>query len=200
MSQESWLFLFALFAALGGIAAFIELISKLATTKSNSGSITISRARGWFISALLLGSLILSILGFWTIYSRNQREMIPRTVQWAALADASGKVIGCQVVVDTSLIISLADKYDVVLVCGIPDPSIDELEDSRIAVGRPFNISGGLQHMADVFTNPELVSAVSSAGSNLSVWQRVVVVPKGTDLSEIKRLSDVPRFGGKLYP
>ena len=202
MSQESWLFLFALCGAIGGIATFFDLIWKLISAKGISGPIAISRARVWFTALLVLGSLILSIAGFWTMYTKNQQQMIPRTMQWGAVPDASGHSVGgCEVITDTSLIVSFADKYYVVLVCGITDPSVDQLEDTRIAVSKPFNILGGPQQIVNRFVNPDLIAQIKAAGSaSVGVWQRVVLIPKEADPTKIQRLSDVPRFGGKLFP
>ena len=163
MSQESWLFLFALCGAVGGIATFFDLIWKLISAKEASGPITISRPRGWLTALLLLSSLALSIAGFWTIYTRNQQQMIPRMIQWGAVPDESGhSIAGCAVITDTSLVVSLADKYYVLLVCGVTDPSIDQLEDTRIAVSKPFNILGGPQQIVNKFTNPELIAEIKA--------------------------------------
>lgn len=59
-------------------------------------------------------------------------------------AFASGqKAIGCQVQVDTRQIASWGDKYYVVLVCGVTDPIINQLQVTRIAISQPLTISGG---------------------------------------------------------
>jgi hypothetical protein len=196
MSQESWLFLFALCGALGGIAAFGDLIWKLMRTNA-AGPLQMSRSRGWFTGLLLVVSLALSVAGFWTIYHRNEQQMAPRTIEWGVLTNtATHKAAGCEVQVDTSAIASLADKYYVVLVCGVTDAAVDPLQDTRIAVSAPFTISGGIQGIADMFQNQELLQI---AQQHANIWQKVILVPQGLDVTEIKRLSDVPKLGGKLF-
>jgi len=201
MSESSWLFLFAACGAVGGIATFWDLLWRLVTANAAAGPMNISRARAWFTSVLLLGSLVLSVLGFLSIYENSQEGMFPHTLAWGPLSDKDGNITGCAVATDTTPIKSWADKYWVVLVSGISDASVDQVEDTRIAISNPFNITGGTQEIVDNFKDPKLLAAFrNTPAHNVSQWQRVIVVRKGTDLDEIKRLSDVPRFGGKLFP
>jgi hypothetical protein len=36
-------------------------------------------------------------------------------------------------------------------------------------------------------------------GVPVGVWQKIFLFPRGTDVSKVRELSDVPSFGGKLF-
>jgi len=127
----------------------------------------------------------------------------------------------CVATFDTSRLTDYRDKYRIALVCGISDPTIDRFDDQRIAVSSPFTINpSGVSivvpygRMAEAIQvviqaqqqNPPQkssqpttpVGAASSVSGTLSIWHTPILVPKDADLSEIKRLSDVPKHGGKI--
>ena len=56
---------------------------------------------------------------------------------WGASVD------GCTALVDTSTFVKEAEKYRLFLVCRVLDPNIDEFEDDKIAISKPFQITGG---------------------------------------------------------
>jgi len=187
--------------------------------------------------------ILIGVSVFWFFFAKNSGErkitvgMVAAvgvtTFLWGILitAYATGSVptvIGswaddgkaCQDAIDTSKLVSFKSKYHVVLICGLTDPTTDRLEDIRIGVSSPFNITGGPivisanhgKEMAAAFPTtialspqpPPATTTESSSPSqpiqtvNLQIWHEAVLVPKGTDLSRIKRLSDVPKYGGKI--
>jgi hypothetical protein len=103
------------------------------------------------------------------------------------------------VIVDTSQIADRSDKYDVVLACGIIDPTVDQLEDKRIILSSPFNIAAGPQAISAPSTDEFTKFATTLDNGPISFWQRVFIVPKDLDLTKVHRLSDVPKLGGRLY-
>jgi hypothetical protein len=140
----------------------------------------------------------------------------------------------CTAEFDTSRLSSFRDKYNILLVCGLNDPTVDRFEDQRIALSSPFGISpaavtittpyGRIQEAINalvqsnlppgaVLVQPALPSSPSVAQKpsstqspktvmqqrvEISMWHTPILMPKDADLSEIKRLSDVPKHGGKI--
>jgi hypothetical protein len=145
------------------------------------------------IVALAFISICLSTYGFYQTRVTETASAMPRIVGWG---------VGnkhCNVMVDTSLIASLADDYQIVLACGVADPTVDALEDTRIMLSGKFNISAGTQAISAP-SNPDFDKYMDSLGNmTVGMWQRVFLVPQGAELSNIHKLSDVPRIHGKLY-
>ena len=202
MSQDSWLFSFALVGALGAAATVIDVLIRWLklpklegadSSQPRSINLSISKKQAVFFILLLFLSIALSSIGFYESIGKSEAS-VPRIVQWG---------VGnkhCTVVADTSPIMNLADKYSIVLACGVVDPTVDLVEDKRILLSGPFNIYGNAQAMS-AGSNPEFDTYMESfkPGSPVSMWQKVFIVLKGTDLSKVHELSDVPRLGGKLF-
>lgn len=120
----------------------------------------------------------------------------------------------CNALVDVAQLISYKDKYSVVLVCGLPDSTIDRLEDTRITVTKPFSIRlGDPVVMSAPYSESMLIEMKARFDQQLrglslkkgetvtflfSKWSEIVLVPTGTNMSAIQRLSDIPRVGGKI--
>lgn len=120
----------------------------------------------------------------------------------------------CNAVVDVSQASpSVRDKYDVAIACGINDPKTDKFKDARITISPPFTIqSGAIQIVAS--SRKEMADGIAEEreralrnspypkGTSLTVsqlmWFRVVLLPKGTNVSELRRLSDVLLHGGAV--
>src|SRR5208282_5863007 len=153
--------------------------------------VTITKGKFAVISLLGFISLALSAYGF---YVMNKQEPVPRMLQWGAANRH------CTVVVDTSPIKSMSNEYFIVMACGIVDSTIDQLEDQRILLSGPFNILGGPQAISAVST-PDFDKLVQSFGPNASVpiWEKVFLIPKDRNTTEIHKLSEVPRINGKLF-
>jgi hypothetical protein len=104
----------------------------------------------------------------------------------------------CSSIIDTSRLVGVEDKYHVILICGMADPTTDPLEDTRIAVSKPFTVNG--QAISVVAPYGALMNAAGSVGQNqaFALWHSVVLLPKDIDTSEIKRVSDVGKRGGRI--
>ena len=149
----------------------------------------------WYRTYWPVFAMMLTVVVCWIPYFIPPSvRAVPRTLQWGKTEK------NCYVTADTSPIVQSSDKYSIVLACGIVDPTIDILEDKRIILSGPFGISGAAQAMAAAFT-PEFQKYMDSfgAGAPISLWQALFLIPKGTDLTRIHELSDVPSFGGKLF-
>lgn len=132
----------------------------------------------------------------------------------------------CTTTLDGRAIRDFSDKYDMFVICGIVDQAVDKLQDPRISVSHPFTIipaevvvsvdyygpmldaiqqiqkTSVQQQSAEVIRQlkpaPKGTVEVRVLGVSIGIWREVVVVPKGTTEKEIKQLSDVRRFGGKI--
>jgi hypothetical protein len=70
------------------------------------------------------------------------------------------------------------------------------MEDTRLAVSTPRRIAGGIVQIFIENKPSDRITALAQPGSQ--TLQTVVVLPKDTDGSEIKRLSDVSNLGGQI--
>ncbi len=117
----------------------------------------------------------------------------------------------CFAVINGPTLMSFRDKYDVAIACGVPDPTLDKFEDKRITISPLFTIRPGPIEIKVTYSK-EMAEAVrqqlkgvripQGTGLGLGItpatWYEVVLLPKGTDTSNIHRLSDVQRYGGKI--
>lgn len=146
--------------------------------------------RRLYVPVFIMGGLVLlSWLPF--VVNAGRPSVIPRfVIGW------SGFDKGCNVAIDTSGFVKLGGKYRLFLVCSINDPTVDALEDSRIAVSTARQITGGIEEIAIKYKPSDPISAIAVLGSQTR--QSIVVLPKDRDASDIKRLSDVNRVGGQI--
>lgn len=106
----------------------------------------------------------------------------------------------CNGVIDTARLVSLQHKYKLVLMCGVSDPSHDPIEDDKIAVSSPFTITGQLTSIVAPYgaMEVELNQLPQVQGSGFNLWHSVAVLPNDVNTSEIKRVSDIEKRGGKI--
>jgi hypothetical protein len=108
------------------------------------------------------------------------------------------------------------EKYNVLLVCGIVDPTMDKMRDRRITISPPLTIRTGtisiavpwdvrmakaikqVQEDARKAAPPPPKGTVSFTVTQIGVWVDTVLLPKGVDPAEIHQLSDVLRHQGKI--
>jgi len=114
----------------------------------------------------------------------------------AFLAAWTGTVDGCNAVIDSSAFSRVADKYRLFLVCHIVDLTVDGMEDDKIAVSKPFNITGGMVNILLPYGPSDPIRSVAKPGTQTAV--SVVLLPKDRDGKNIVRLSDVEKEGGQL--
>jgi len=134
-----------------------------------------------------------------------------KIVSWGPLPNSSG----CTAMIDASkLPVAFRDKYEIAMVCGFVDPSVDRQKDTRISVSALFTPQDALQislpfskTMADALAAEQraaiekLIPRPTSGtlvGVMNMVWFEVILLPKGSDRSNIQKLSDVLTAGGKI--
>jgi hypothetical protein len=138
---------------------------------------------------LMVGLVLLSWLPY-IIEAARPSRLPPFLIGW------SGAISGCNAEVDTSSFVKAADKYRLFLVCRIFDPTVDILEDDKIAISKPFQITGGLVSIVIPYGPSDPIRTVAKEGTQTT--QTMVLLPKDQDGTNIKRLSDVNREGGQI--
>ena len=191
-----------LFAILAAIADLVAVFTWLKLEPSHifekawwtNRPVSITRAKAFFIALLSVLSLGLSSYGYYGSYA--SKIPVPRTLAWGVQSKQ------CFVVEDTSAIVEFAKDYFIVLACGVVDPTVDVLNDKRIILSNPFNIYGTNQQISAAST-PEFDKFLEAlpGGPDIprSFWQKVFLLPKDREVSEIHQLSDVPKVKGKLF-
>jgi hypothetical protein len=138
---------------------------------------------------LMFGLILLSWLPF--VISAYQTPPLP-----VFLIGWGGAMDGCDAAVDTSGFVKLAEKYKMFLICHVIDPSIDPMEDDKIAVSKPFLITGGIVPILIAYGPSDPIRTVAKVGTQTAV--SVAILPKDQDGSRIKRLADVNAEGGQI--
>ena len=121
--------------------------------------------------------------------------------------------VDCRSTIDGSQLVRWKDKYDLVVVCGITDPTIDKFKDQRITVSPLFTIYGGDISITEAISQ-DMSNAVKKiiddavarivpkpqkgtvVGVPIPVWYEPALLPKGTDVRDIHRLADVSALNG----
>ena len=109
----------------------------------------------------------------------------------------------CLAQVDTSRLIGLAEDDRLVLLCGAQDPTKDAYDDPRIAISSGFRLNGGpitivtpLGEIKEVWK--DIPKPTGAQGVTFQMWHTVAAIPAAVDPATIKRVSDIPKFGGRI--
>jgi len=175
-----------------------------------------------WVAVLAIGCLV----GFYIWNLEDRLSSLPAgTISSVTAADESGlrfvswgpspDGLGCVAAIDASrLPVGFKDNYEVALVCGFADPTVDRFKDTRISLSVLFtpqevlNVSLPFsKNMADALANDQR-AAISKlnprppTGTPIGVlnyiWFKIVLLPKGSDRSNIQKLSDVIAADGKI--
>jgi hypothetical protein len=144
----------------------------------------------------------------WVPYFANRPEHL-RFLQWSVTPDHRS----CFATIDASELSSRRrEKYEIALACGLVDPAADKMKDERITVSPLFVPQEAItivapmrQVMIDTLErdravalkNAEVPSGTSLMLAN-TIWFRIVLLPRGADVSNIHRLADVARHDGEI--
>jgi hypothetical protein len=153
----------------------------------------------------VLAVCILAAVGYDIYDRRTHPAMTPSIVKgW-------GHEGGCYQVLDGPQLVKWNDKYDIGIMCGIDDSSVDKFKDKRISISQLFTIlpedipiyTPLSKTMADGITQIQRgirtqFGLPANAVIPVSVWTATVLLPKHFDASQITCLDDVPRDGGIL--
>ena len=99
--------------------------------------------------------------------------------------------------IDTAPLVGFSDDYRVVGAVVYRDPATDMYEDDRIALSNPFTITGQRMHIEVPFAGTKLYPFQGG----WTVTSVIFIFPKDEDpKASVKRLSDVKKYHGILYP
>ena len=104
----------------------------------------------------------------------------------------------CTVSIDTSKLVSFRDKYKVIAVCGIGDPTIEKLDDDRITVSNAFEIIPGAIQIQTPYSERMKQFGVAHGTNPFDVWFEAVIIPNDVQPGRIGRLRDVLGMNGKI--
>lgn len=148
--------------------------------------------------ALVFSSSFVAFL-FGVIITVKATGSLPEIMQMYTADAVNGT---CSAGVDTSRLEGFKDDYRVILICGVGDPTIDAQEDERISISSAFHITGTtiaitgkLGKMVDVWKD---LHPPAGQMVGVQVWHSIALIPKESDPTTIKRVSDVTRLGGRF--
>src|SRR5262245_15992224 len=132
-----------------------------------------------------------------------------RFLKWSTLENAS-----CEAIIDASHIPSrFRDGYDLALVCGFHDSSVDNLKETRISISSLFapqdritivvpyseKMRAGIRQAAvETATREHPPEGATYMHATYDIWFRPILLPRGTDLTNIHQLNDVISVGGEI--
>jgi hypothetical protein len=137
---------------------------------------------------VMVGLVLLSWLPY--VIAPRQAIATPVVMGW------TGAENGCVAVVDTSSMVRVKDRDRLFLACSILDPTVDPMEDNRIAISKPFNITGGAVQISILYGPSDPIVKVAKVGSQTKIT--AFLLPKSEDGSVVRRLSDIAKAGGEV--
>lgn len=196
-------------ALLGAVAALVQILQWAESSQWLRRIRIINMPRLGLVFNLCLLILLGIVLWRLDALESGVKTSDLRFAQWFVTPDGAS----CAGTIDaTKLSLRLRSKYEIALACGFVDPSTDAFKDDRITVSPLFTPQDAVvivvpmrKVMADALERDRQDAVKRSAapkGAQLTlgntIWFKGVLLPKGTDVSSIHRLSDVPTHGGEL--
>jgi hypothetical protein len=169
--------------------------SQAGTVVSEEATTTVAKKRFGYWPVIAMAILAAAA---WIPYMLHigEPERVMAITAWGGMQD------GCYVVVDGSKLQHYSDKYNVFLSCGISNPTVDQNQDTLIAMSSQFTVGKDAIPVAAKYPQALLDHIKSLATSTppqpYNVWHIVFLFPKKGDVSRVKRMADVREFGGKL--
>ena len=124
---------------------------------------------------------------------------------------------GCEATVERNNLREFAREYDVAVMCGFSAATVDRYEDTNVTLSRAVPLNPGeitfltpVSKEMSAFGDSELRKALEALQAssptlvlkggvaNFPVWFELVLIPKGATATNIHKLSDVTRLGGKM--
>lgn len=161
----------------------------------------------------ILAAVIATAAITWEVAHRVTQSSTVHTVEGPIILGWGSDGPFCAGVLDGSRLFNFRDKYAVALACALEDETLDKYENTKITVSLPFTIHSGpipitVAHrpaMAEEIKKrseqawKQLRLPKGTPGVNIGrTWYEVILLPKGTDTADIRKLSDVRRHGGKV--
>lgn len=175
--------------------------------------------RRYLTGAVLWALVAWAAVGFdyWDRHFRSQQGVassLATVADQAVLLGWGSPMPFCTASINGATLMELRDKYAVAFVCGLPQDGVDKFEDKKVTVSPlytiraeaiPIRITYGpemKQYAEEDLKKTLELKGMSEVPQGTTVtnpqWYEVVVLPKQIDVSDIHRLSDVIRYGGKI--
>lgn len=193
-------------AAIGSYGIYLQRRQLRVMAASDGGTVNVGRRVGLSFPSMAI--LILLMGTAWIPYFLGRSEDLS-FAQWFVTPDG----MSCAATVDASrLSPSRREKYEIALVCGFADPATDYFKDDRITVSPLFTpqdaiflvtpMRKAMSEALEQAREEAIKKSGAQTGSQLTlantIWFRIVLLPKGTDVSAIHRLADVSRHAGEI--
>lgn len=151
--------------------------------------------------------MFLLFLGVWAPYFLFPNQPVNRTQTTIGMGPDS-----CDAEIDTTFFLKYREDYKIALVCGVANEAKDKYEDRSISISQPFTIVEGRIKIHVPYT-PEMIRTsreyVADYGKsshpekpNLpllgSFWNEWILIPKSVNVIDIKKLSDIDTYKGKI--
>ena len=161
----------------------------------------------WVLLLLTIGVWVPYMVTWFTGPSVLPNQPVNKTQTTIGMGSDS-----CDAEIDTTFFMKYREEYKIALVCGVANEAKDKYEDRSISISQPFTIVEGrikihLPYTADMINASKEYLADYAKSShpgkpNLpllgSFWNEWVLIPKSVNVMDIKKLSDVDAYKGKI--
>ena len=109
---------------------------------------------------------------------------------------------GCVANINTSRLIQYRNTHNFYMACQVLDPTVDLLQNTSIAISNPFHIASAQFQIVINYDPKSSVAKLSRNAVNTGAMaqESTFILPKDVEVSNIKKLADVPKMGGTLWP
>lgn len=165
--------------------------------------------------ALIIPSLFLIAMAIVWSYFGGLPALLSQPIAKPTITWGFGVDI-CTVRTDSAAFLKFKEEYRIVAVCGVDSPSVDRYEDRNITVSEAFTITSNPISISVLLNEKTLQAhlerlALEKKSHSLSPipgkpnlqlmvsgWGQLVLIPKSATPNDIKKLSDVPVYKGKI--
>lgn len=181
-------------------------------------STPISKGRSEAIKFVILTPMILLIVTAitWSYFGGLPALLLQHTakpsIKWGFSPDL------CEVNTDSAAFLKFQDEYKIAAVCGITSQSIDKYDDRNVSVSEAFTITRDPISISVLFnerTRRAFADQVAKQKNSpspstppivrernlvlkLGHWGQLILLPKSVNSNDVKKLSDVPIYKGKI--
>jgi hypothetical protein len=168
---------------------------------------------GWLVLGLL--AVTMSLAGYDLYRQVTSPPSLPGVfLSYGTARDGEGFQHDlCSASINASLFMKYQTDFRFVLVCGFPDPTVDDFDNKLIALSKPFDIDNRAMPVATHFSGP-MIDGIDGrikdsglpTGAGvvvpLTVFFHVGFLPRSGNcqVSDIYTMADIKRCGGRLYP
>lgn len=125
----------------------------------------------------------------------SKARVSPTIVSWG-LHDVS-----CVANMNTARLMQYQNTHYFYMACQVLDPTTDPLLNTDIQISKPFHITTDTFQILIMYDPHSAVYKLSRQGINKVMGHAsTFMLPKGIDVSSVKRLADIPALGGTLWP